>query len=178
MGEKMATNIDILLRTLVVKKASDLHLQAGSTPIFRVNGELSFSDLSPLSSGDVEKYVYSIMTQQQRDVFDKTCRFDFSYSVPGIARFRVNAYRQRGCVGAVMRFIPFEIPQIDDLGLPPIVKELAKKPNGLILITGPTGSGKSTTLAAVIAGIFCFMVVNPFFKSHWLTKWTEEFLFW
>ena len=159
----MATNIDILLRTLVVKKASDLHLQADSPPIFRVNGELSFSDLDPLSPKDIEKYVYSIMTQQQRDVFEKTHRFDFSYSVPGIGRFRANAYRQRGCVGAVMRFIPFEIPAIDDLGLPPIVKELAKKPNGLVLITGPTGSGKSTTLAAIIDHI------NTFLKGHIIT---------
>jgi twitching motility protein PilT len=159
----MATNIDILLRTLVVKKASDLHLQADSPPIFRVNGELAFSDLGVLSPKDIEKYIYSIMSQQQRDVFEKTRRFDFSYSVQGIGRFRVNAYRQRGFVGAVMRFIPFEIPAIDDLGLPPVVKELAKKPNGLVLVTGPTGSGKSTTLAAIIDHI------NTFLKGHIIT---------
>ncbi|MDD5436007.1 MAG: type IV pilus twitching motility protein PilT [Candidatus Omnitrophica bacterium] len=159
----MATNIDILLRTLTIKKASDLHLQAGSPPIFRVNGDLSFSDLGPLSSKDIEKYIYSIMTSDQRKVFDATHRFDFSYSVPGIARFRVNAYMQRGCVGAVMRFIPFEIPSIEDLGLPPVIKEVAKKPNGLVLITGPTGSGKSTTLAAIID------YINSFLKGHIIT---------
>ncbi|MDD5681172.1 MAG: type IV pilus twitching motility protein PilT [Candidatus Omnitrophica bacterium] len=159
----MPTNIDILLRTLVVKKASDLHLQAGSPPIFRVNGELSFSDLNPLPPREIEKYVYSIMKEDQKAVFDRTHRFDFSYSVPGIARFRVNAYRQRGCVGAVMRFIPFEIPAIEDLGLPPVIKDLAKKPNGLVLITGPTGSGKSTTLAAIIG------YINSFLKGHIIT---------
>jgi len=157
------TNIDILLRTLVIKKSSDLHFQAGSPPIFRVNGELSFSDLPALSSGDIEKYIYSIMTRQQREEFVKAHRFDFSYSVPGIARFRVNVYQQRGCVGAVMRCIPFEIPTIEELGLPPVIKELAVKPNGLILVTGPTGSGKSSTLAAIIG------YINNNIKGHIIT---------
>ena len=157
------TNIDILLRTLVIKKSSDLHFQAGSPPIFRVNGELSFSDLTPLSSSDIEKYIYSIMTKQQRDEFSRSHRFDFSYSVPGIARFRVNVYQQRGCVGAVMRCIPFEIPTMEELGLPLVIKELAIKPNGLILVTGPTGSGKSSTLAAIIG------YINNNIKGHIIT---------
>ncbi|MDD5691739.1 MAG: type IV pilus twitching motility protein PilT [Candidatus Omnitrophica bacterium] len=157
------TNIDILLRTLVIKKSSDLHFQAGSPPIFRVNGELSFSDLSPLSSKDIEKYLFSIMTKEQKEEFDKSHHFDFSYSVPGIARFRVNVYQQRGCAGAVMRCIPFEIPTMDELGLPPVVKELATKPNGLILVTGPTGSGKSSTLAAIIG------YINNSIKGHIVT---------
>ena len=157
------TNIDILLRTLVIKKSSDLHFQAGSPPIFRVNGELSFSDLAPLSSNDIEKYIYSIMTKQQRDEFSRSHRFDFSYSVPGIARFRVNVYQQRGCVGAVMRCIPFEIPTMEELGLPLVIKELATKPNGLILVTGPTGSGKSSTLAAIIG------YINNNIKGHIIT---------
>lgn len=159
----MPANIDILLRTLVVKKASDLHLQAGSPPIFRVNGELHFSDLGILSSKDIERYVYSIMNEEQKEAFDKTHRLDLSYSVPGTARFRANIYKQRGCVGAVMRCIPFEIPTIEELGLPPIVKELAMKPNGLVLVTGPTGSGKSTTLAAIIGHI------NSQIKGHVIT---------
>ena len=159
----MAANIDILLRTLVIKKSSDLHLQAGSPPIFRVNGELSFSDLGILTSKDIEKYISSIMSEEQRGIFNKTHRFDISYSVPGIARFRVNVYKQKGCVGAVMRCIPFEIPTIEDLGLPPIVKELAMKPNGLVLVTGPTGSGKSTTLAAIIG------YINSCLKGHIIT---------
>ncbi|MDD5422708.1 MAG: type IV pilus twitching motility protein PilT [Candidatus Omnitrophica bacterium] len=159
----MAINIDILLRTLVIKKSSDLHFQAGSPPIFRVNGELSFSDLGILASKDIEKYMYSIMTEGQRKIFEESHRFDFSYSVPGIARFRVNVYRQRGCVGAVMRCIPFEVPTIEDLGLPSIVKELAAKPNGMVLITGPTGSGKSTTLAAIIG------YINASFRRHVIT---------
>lgn len=157
------TNIDILLRTLVIKKSSDLHFQAGSPPIFRVNGELSFSDLSPLSSKDIEKYIYSIMGKDQKEEFNRTHRFDFSYSVPGIARFRVNVYQQQGCIGAVMRCIPFEIPTLEELGLPPIVKELATKSNGLILVTGPTGSGKSTTLAAIIG------YINSNIKGHIIT---------
>lgn len=159
----MAVNIDILLRTLIVKKASDLHFQAGSPPIFRVNGELSFSDLGPLASKEIEKYAYSIMTKDQQEEFNRIHRLDFSYSVPGIARFRVNVYKQRGCVGAVMRAIPFEIPNIEDLGLPPIVKELATKPNGLVLVTGPTGSGKSTTLAAIIG------YINSRLRGHIIT---------
>lgn len=157
------TNIDILLRTLVIKKSSDLHFQAGSPPIFRVNGELSFSDLSPLSSKDIEKYIYSIVTKEQKEAFEKNHHLDFSYSVPGIARFRVNVYRQRGCIGAVMRCIPFEIPTMEELGLPPIVKELSTKPNGLILVTGPTGSGKSSTLAAIIG------YINSNIKGHIIT---------
>jgi len=161
--KKNMTNIDILLRTLVIKKSSDLHFQAGSPPIFRVNGELSFSDLSPLSSKDIEKYIHSIMTKEQKEEFNRNKRFDFSYSVPGIARFRVNVYQQRGCVGAVMRCIPFEIPTLEELGLPPVIKELATKPNGLILVTGPTGSGKSTTLAAIIG------YINSNIKGHIMT---------
>ncbi|MBU1869107.1 MAG: type IV pilus twitching motility protein PilT [Candidatus Omnitrophica bacterium] len=159
----MGINIDILLRTLVIKKASDLHLQSGSPPIFRVNGELNFSDLGPLNSKDIEKYVNSIMTQEQRNIFNNTHHLDFSYYVQGTARFRVNAYKQRGCIGAVMRFIPFEIPSFEDLGLPSVVKELAMKPNGLVLVTGPTGSGKSTTLAAIIG------YINSQLKGHIIT---------
>ncbi|MDD2679486.1 MAG: type IV pilus twitching motility protein PilT [Candidatus Omnitrophica bacterium] len=157
------TNIDILLRTLVIKKSSDLHFQADSPPIFRVNGELSFSDLTPLSSKDIEKYIFSIMTKEQKEAFERDHHFDFSYSVPGIARFRVNVYQQRGCIGAVMRCIPFEIPTLEELALPPIIKELATKPNGLILVTGPTGSGKSTTLAAIIG------YINNNIKGHIIT---------
>lgn len=159
----MRTDIDILLRTLVIKKASDLHFQAGSPPIFRVNGDLIFSDLESLAPQDVEKYVYSVMTENQKKEFDTTHRLDLSYSVPGIARFRVNVYRQRGLLGAAMRFIPFEIPTIDELGLPPVVKELAANPHGLVLVTGSSGCGKSTTLAAIASHI------NSQKKGHIIT---------
>lgn len=157
------TNIDILLRTLVIKKSSDLHFQAGSPPIFRVNGELSFSDLGALSDKDIEKYLFSIMSKGQKEEFEKNHHADFSYSVPGIARFRVNVYQQRGCIGAVMRCIPFDIPKLEEMGFPPIIKELASKPNGLVLVTGPTGCGKSTTLAAIIG------YINSNLKGHIIT---------
>ncbi len=156
-------SIDILLRTLVIKKASDLHLQAGSPPVFRVHGELGFSNLEVLANEDIEKYVTSMMNEDQRNKFTKEHHIDLSYSVPGVARFRVNVFRQRGNVGAAMRVIPLEIPTIDQLGLPPIVKDLANKPNGLVLVTGPTGSGKSTTLAAIID------YINSTRKAHIIT---------
>ncbi len=145
-----ANYIDTLLRTLAIKKASDMHLQAGSSPVFRVHGELAFSDLEAVPNEEIEKYVYSIMNAEQKERFLKTHHLDLSYSVPGIARFRANVFRQRGNVGIVMRMIPFDIPTIEDLGLPSIITDLASRPNGLILFTGATGSGKSTSLAAII----------------------------
>ncbi|MCX6348233.1 MAG: type IV pilus twitching motility protein PilT [Candidatus Aureabacteria bacterium] len=147
----MKTDIDTLLRTMVIKKASDLHLQAGRPPIFRIHGDLTTTDLAPLSSEEIEeRFVNSIMDDAQKERFRKECHLDLAYSVPGIARFRVNVFRQRGCVGAVMRVIPHVIPTFEELGLPKVINDFAAKPHGLILVTGPTGSGKSTTLAAII----------------------------
>jgi len=157
------TYIDTLLRTAVIKKASDLHLQAGSSPIFRVHGELSFSNLDPVTPEDMENYVYSLMNEEQKERFKRTWHVDLSYSVSDIARFRANVYRQRDLVGAVLRLIPFEIPTAESLGLPPVIMELAQNPHGLILVTGPTGSGKSTTLAAVI------QTINAKRKRHIIT---------
>ncbi len=160
----MKTDIDTLLRTLVIKKASDLHLQAGSPPIFRIHGELEITDLAPLTSEEIEaRFVDTIMDKEQKKKFEDDHHIDLSYAVPGVARFRVNVFQQRGNVGAVMRVIPYEIPTIDELGLPPIVKELASNPHGLILVTGPTGSGKSTTLAAIID------YINARDKAHIIT---------
>jgi len=169
----MKTDIDTLLRTLIIKDASDLHLQGGSPPIFRINGELSVTDLSPLTSEEIEdRFVNTVMDKEQKEQFNRDHHIDLSYSVPGIARFRVNIFKQRGSVGAVMRAIPFEIPSTDDLGLPTVIKKLADRSNGLVLITGPTGSGKSTTLASIID------YINEHRKAHIITVEDPiEFLF-
>lgn len=159
----MSTKLDSLLRMLVDKGASDLHLQANSSPIFRINGELVFSEMDVLTSSNIEEFVFSIMEKEQKEAFSKTKHIDFSYSLGEVGRFRINVFRQRGAVGAVMRAIPIRIPIIDELNLPPVVKNLASRPNGLILVTGPTGSGKSTTLAAIID------YINSTRKDHIIT---------
>lgn len=143
--------IDELLKLMVDKGASDLHLKVPSTPVLRIDGELVLQeDLPPLTPKDIE-YIFDVVTPQERKVvFLRERELDFAYSVPGVARFRVNILRQRGTMGIAFRFVPFIVPTIDELGLPQIFKELALKPRGLILVTGPTGSGKSTTLAAMI----------------------------
>ena len=117
--------IDTLLRTLVIKRASDMHLQAGTSPVFRVHGDLVFSDLEPLSNEEIEKYVFSVMSAEQKERYLKEHHLDLSYTVPGIARFRANVFRQRGNAGIVLRMVPFDIPTIEDLGLPAVVAELA-----------------------------------------------------
>ena len=143
--------IDELLKLMVDKGASDLHLKVPSPPVLRIDGELvPQEDLPPLAPKDIE-YVFDLVTPQERKVvFLRERELDFAYSVPGIARFRVNVLRQRGTMGIAFRFVPFIVPTIDELGLPQLFKELALKPRGLILVTGPTGSGKSTTMAAMI----------------------------
>ncbi len=156
-------HIDILLRMLVIKGASDLHVQVDTPPIFRVHGLLSFSDLEPVSDEDIESYVYSIMNAEQKRRFEEFQHIDLSYAVPGVSRFRVNVYRQRGNIGTAMRVIPFETPTIEQWGLPPVIRDLASKPHGLVVVTGPAGSGKSTTLAAVVD------YINNARKGHVIT---------
>ena len=144
---------DILLEVLE-RKASDLHLTAGAPPTIRVRGKLQpLGDLPKLSTQDTQEIIYSILNDDQRTRFERDLQIDFAYSIPGAARFRVNAYRQRFAIGAAFRLIPTQIPAINTLGLPPIVNQLVAKPRGLVLVTGPTGSGKSTTLATMIASI-------------------------
>ncbi len=157
------TNIDVLLRTLAIKKASDLHLQVGTPPVFRINGDLKFSDLEPLTREDLEHYIGSLMTEQQRRHLEEIRHLDVSYALPGVARFRVHVFRQKGEFGVALRIIPFKIPTMEDLGLAPVIKDLANRPNGLVLVTGPTGSGKSTTLASVID------YINGSRKAHIVT---------
>jgi twitching motility protein PilT len=143
-----------LLLDVVARNASDLHITAGAHPIIRVRGRLTaLEDFPKLSPSDTRELVYSILTNHQRQRLETDWQLDFAYSVPGKARFRVNAYFQRASVGAAFRLIPFGILSIDELGLPPIVHELTKRPRGFVLVTGPTGSGKSTTLAAMIDAI-------------------------
>ncbi|MFL5846964.1 MAG: type IV pilus twitching motility protein PilT [Solirubrobacteraceae bacterium] len=143
-----------LLLDVVARKASDLHLTAGAHPTVRVRGRLvALEDYPVLDTQDTREVVYSILSNDQRQRLETDWQLDFAYTIPGQARFRVNAYFQRAAIGAAFRLIPFEITSIDELGLPPIVHELTKKPRGFVLVTGPTGSGKSTTLASMIDAI-------------------------
>jgi len=145
------TDIEHLLSLMVSKKASDLHLKVPCPPILRVDGEIKVQeDLPALSGLDIDQIFYSIVTLQQKEIFEREQELDFSYSVPGIARFRVNALKQRGTTSIAFRLVPIEVPTIDKLELPQILKKLVLKPRGLILVTGHTGSGKSTTLAAML----------------------------
>jgi twitching motility protein PilT len=140
-----------LLHKLSELKGSDLHVTTGTPPLVRVNGEIRPLDgYRTLTSADTKQLAYSVLTDAQKHRFEENLELDFSFGVKGLSRFRANIFNQRGAVGAVFRAIPYEILSFEELGLPPIVKELAKKPRGMILVTGPTGSGKSTTLAAVI----------------------------
>ena len=140
-----------LLHKLSELGGSDLHVTTGTPPLIRVHGEIRpLEGYRPLTSADTKQLAYSVLTDAQKHRFEENMELDFSFGVKGLSRFRANVFNQRGAVCAVFRAIPYEIKSFDDLGLPPIVKELCNKPRGLILVTGPTGSGKSTTLAAMI----------------------------
>jgi len=140
-----------LFKMMVEKKACNLHIRVSCPPVFRVDGELETEeDLSPLTAEEIEGMFLSISTPAQRDIFTQELELNFIYSVPDLARFRINAQVQRGTIALTIRLVPYQILSIDDLGLPPILKKLILKPRGLILITGPTGCGKSTTVAAMI----------------------------
>ncbi len=144
--------VDELLKLMVNKGASDLHLTVPSPPVLRIDGELiPQEDLPPLTAEDIELALGQVATQKQGSVFHEEWELDFAYTIPGLARFRVNALKQRGAISLAFRFVPFYIPSIDEWGLPQIFKELILKPRGLILVTGPSGSGKSTTLAAMLS---------------------------
>ena len=140
-----------LLGKLLEMQGSDLHLTAGTPPTVRVHGELErLDDYPPLTPRALQGMIYAILPQKMRERFEQELELDMSYSLPGRARFRVNVYMQRDAVGAVFRVIPFEIKGLDDLGLPPVAADLARFPRGFVVVTGPTGSGKSTTLAAMV----------------------------
>ncbi len=143
--------VDALLKLMMDKRASDLHLRVPSVPVLRIDGVLvPQQDLPPVTPEHIQMVFEDIATPEQRSTFLKKLELDFAYSVSQLARFRVSVLRQRGTLSIAFRLVPFAVLSIDSLGLPPILKELVLKPRGLILVTGPTGSGKSTTLAAMI----------------------------
>ncbi len=139
-----------LLRRMVEKGASDLHLTAGAPPCYRIDGAIIPERMAPLAPHDAQSLVYAVLDDQQKAEFERTNELDLSFGVPGLARFRGNLFMQRGTVAGAFRQIPFKILSFDELGLPPVVAEFAGRPSGLVLVTGPTGSGKTTTLAALI----------------------------
>ena len=143
-------SIDDLLTEMVARNASDLHLSVGAAPAIRVKGELERLDLDPLTAEDTQQLLYRILSTEQQKQIEIKRQLDLSHAVPGLARFRVNVYFQRDALGAAFRMIPEELKTLEELGLPASLAELAAKPRGLVLVTGPTGSGKSTTLAAMI----------------------------
>ena len=143
-------NIHQLLRAMVEKGGSDLHITTGTPPQLRVDGKLVPMKMPPLSPQEARTLCYSVLTDAQKHRFEETNELDLSFGIQKLSRFRGNVFMQRGNVAGVFRAIPFEIRDFDQLGLPPVVEELTRKPRGLVLVTGPTGSGKTTTLATII----------------------------
>jgi len=143
-------NLHQLLKAMVEKGASDLHITTGSPPQLRLDGKLVPLKTSPLSPVETKQLCYSILTDAQKHKFEEESELDLSFGVKSLSRFRANVFMQRGAVAGAFRTIPFKILTFQELGLPPVVTEFAKKPRGLVLVTGPTGSGKSTTLASII----------------------------
>lgn len=139
-----------LLMLCIQKKASDLHLTENTPPVLRIDGKLNLVKAPPLTREDTKKMIYSFLSDGQKELFEAKLELDLSLALPGLDRFRVNVHIQRGSVEAAFRRIPLFIPTMEELGLPPIVAEMARKSNGLVLVTGPTGMGKTTTLAAMI----------------------------
>lgn len=144
------THLDDLLRDACERGSSDLHLTVGLPPVVRIDGSLQHLGYSPLAPTDTQRLMYDVLTTDQIQWFEKTRELDFSYGVNAVGRFRANLYRQRGSVGAALRAIPDRVPTYEQLGLPLILRELTQKHSGLVLVTGPTGSGKSTTIACMI----------------------------
>lgn len=143
-------DINELLLLCIKEKASDLHFNENEPPLLRIDGRLKRLDFPALSKDLLKKMFYGILTDKQKEIFEKDLELDFSLALPGMDRFRVNIHVQKGVVEGAFRRIPIKIPPIDSLGLPPIAVELARRPNGLVLVTGPTGVGKSTTMAAIV----------------------------
>jgi twitching motility protein PilT len=160
----MEFDFAVVLQKMVEARASDVHLTPGSPPVLRVRGRITpmddYADLTPQQTRDV---VYSILNDDQRKRFENNKALDFAYAIPGVARFRVNTYFQRGAISAALRHTPDHIPNLEGLGLPSVIREFTKKPRGFVLVTGPTGSGKSTTLASMVD------IINQEREEHILT---------
>ena len=160
----MTFNLRSLLEEMIQREASDLHITTGERPKLRVDGDITDSSVAEiLSPKDTLHLAYSVLTENQKKRFENENELDFSFGIQNLARFRGNVYKQRGCVSMAIRMIPFNVRTFQELGLPPVVAKLAERPRGLILVTGPTGSGKSTTLAAIIDKI------NKERKGHIIT---------
>src|SRR3954467_11314099 len=146
-----ALNLRVLLEEVIERGASDLHITAGERPMLRIDGDMARSNIDfVLQPKDTLQLAYSVLTENQKKRFETEDELDFSFGIQNLARFRGNCFKQRGCVSMVIRQIPFNIKTFDDLKLPDVIRKMAEKPRGLVLVTGPTGSGKSTTLAAMI----------------------------
>jgi twitching motility protein PilT len=162
--DERGMSVPELLSILIEREGSDLHLMAGSSPFIRIHGQLErLEEFPPLLPEAVRAMVYAILPESKRERFERELELDMSYALPGKARFRVNVYQQRDLVGAAFRLIPPQIKTIEELGLPPAVRDLARLPRGFVVVTGPTGSGKSTTLAAMVD------VVNEERAAHVMT---------
>src|SRR3974390_2623554 len=146
----MGLSLSDLLKRMLEMNGSDLHITTNSPPQIRVHGHLVPLDLPQMTPAETKQLAYSVMTDSQKHRFEESLELDFSFGLKGLARFRANVFNQRGATAAVFRFIPFEIKSVNQLGLPAVVSKMCDKPRGLVLVTGPTGSGKSTTLAAMI----------------------------
>src|ERR671934_1536089 len=148
----MNTNLTLseLLKKMTELRGSDLHITTSSPPQVRVDGHLRPLDYEPLTAADTKQLAYSVLTDAQKHRFEEDLELDFSFGIKNLARFRSNVFMQRGAVAAVYRTIPYEIRGFKQLGLPPVVATICDKPRGLVLVTGPTGSGKSTTLASML----------------------------
>jgi twitching motility protein PilT len=159
-----ALNLRVLLEEVIERGASDLHITAGIRPMLRIDGDMQASNIDfVMMPKDTLQLAYSVLTENQKKRFETEDELDFSFGIQNLARFRGNCFKQRGCVGMVIRQIPFNIKTFDELKLPKVIADLSDKPRGLILVTGPTGSGKSTTLAAMLDKI------NKEMKGHMIT---------
>jgi len=156
-------NLKELVDISTLRNASDIHITVGLPPVLRINGELIILEEDKLMPKDTKKLIYEALNEKLINILEEKGEVDTSFSSPGIGRYRINAYKQRGSYGMALRIIPLEVPSIESLGLPAVVKDLARLPRGLILVTGPTGSGKSTTLASMIN------LINQERKCHILT---------
>jgi len=161
----MSVNLRVLLEEMIEREASDLHITAGERPKLRIDGDITNANscVDVLNPTDTLKLAYSVLTENQKKRFETEDELDFSFGIQNLARFRGNVFKQRGCVSVAIRMIPFSVRTFEELGLPAVLSKLSERPRGLILVTGPTGSGKSTTLAAIIDKI------NKERKGHIIT---------